>query len=113
MLLGKRARTARFKEGETVRVKSRETISRSVGAAGRQDGLVFMDQMWGYCGQTYPVRKVVGSFFNEYRKRSIRPRVPLYVLDHLVCQGVNEGMPVTCDHGCFLLWHEDWLEKAG
>lgn len=113
MLLGGWGRTPRFKEGETVRVKSTEMISRSVGVAGRLDGLLFTSQMWGYCGQTYPVRRVVTSLFNERRKRSVRPRAPLYVLDHLTCEGLTDRFSFRCDHGCFLLWHEDWLEKAG
>ncbi len=112
MLLGRRRRAPGFKQGETVRVKTPEAISRSVGASCKLDGLVFMDQMWGYCGQTFPVQRVVDSFFNEHLKRSIRPRAPLYVLDHLVCDGAAGEFAFKCDHGCFLLWHEDWLEKA-
>lgn len=102
---------ALFREGETVRVKSQTGITEALRAGDPSTAGLFMEQMKNYCGKPFPVSRVVNSFFNERKKRTFRPREPLYILGNIICDG-NDKYPSKCDHGCFILWHEDWLEKA-
>jgi hypothetical protein len=71
-----------------------------------------MEQMWRYCGNTYKILKVVDSIFDEHHKRTLRPRSSIYILNGLICDGKVNEFPFKCDRSCFLLWHEDWLEKT-
>ena len=100
-----------FSVGETARVKSRDAILQSIGPDCMLDGCLFTPQMWEYCGTEHAVSRVVNSLFNERRKRTVQPKAPLYLLDQLTCYGKTENFDLTCDRACFLLWHENWLEK--
>ncbi len=111
MLLNIQRNSPKFSAGEMVRAKSRDTIVKSIDSANKLDGCLFMEQMWDYCGNTYKILKVGSSFFNEHQHRTFRPRSPFYILEDLVCEGRVNHFPFKCDHSCFLLWHENWLEK--
>jgi hypothetical protein len=100
-----------FKTGDLVRIKSKEMILKSVYPSGRSDGCPFTKQMWNYCGNVHTVLKVVESFFDERRKRSFQPRSTIYILQNVICDGRFDHGPV-CDHSCFLMWHQDWLDKV-
>ena len=112
MFFKKSRKNPRFASGELVRIKSRESIPKLIDRTNKLDGFLFMNQMWNYCGSTYSVLKVVNSIFNEHQKRTFRPRANIYILDNILCDGKVEQFQFRCDHACFLLWHEDWLEKA-
>jgi len=112
MLFKKSRKSPKFASGELVRIKSRENISKLIQPTNKLDGFLFMDQMWNYCGNMYPVLKLVDSIFNEHQKRTFRPRANIYILENILCDGNVEQFQSKCDHACFLLWHEDWLEKA-
>ena len=112
LFLDKRPRVHKFATGDTVRVKDRIRISDSIGPTMKTDGCFFMDQMWDYCGNMYSVSRVVEVFYNERKRETFRPRSSLYILDGLTCEGRVSHFPFKCDHGCPILWHEDWLEKA-
>lgn len=103
---------AQFRAGEIVRVKTREDVANSLDSTNKLEGCLFTEQMWKYCGYTYPVLKVVKSFFSEHKKRTYKPRSPLYVLENVICEGRSSQFQARCDHSCFLLWHEDWLESC-
>jgi hypothetical protein len=102
----------KFRTGEIVRVKSKDTILAVIRPDNRLDGCLFTEQMGNYCGNEYPILRVVNSIFNEQRKRSFKTRSTLYILENLICEGKEDCFPVKCDHGCLLLWHEDWIEKT-
>ncbi|MBN2099416.1 MAG: hypothetical protein JW753_07455 [Dehalococcoidia bacterium] len=112
LFLGKRSAVHKFAVGESVRVKDGERISESVQPANKRDGCLFMDQMWGYCGKTYKVSKVVDFFHSERKRENFRPRSPLYILEGLICEGKMSHFPFPCDRACPILWHEDWLDKV-
>jgi hypothetical protein len=101
-----------FSIGETVKIKSREEITRSLNGLNEQDGCAFTEQMWQYCGRTYTILKIVNSYFNEHCKRTFVPKCPVYILEKSICEGSLKPFLYKCDHSCFLLWHEDWLEKS-
>lgn len=107
-----RGRKPKLKAGESARVKSFGDIVTSLDPTGRLDGCLFTEQMKGYCGSRYAVLKTVRAFFNEHRQRTFRARVPLYILEGVICDGKTSEFSHECDHSCFLLWHENWLEKV-
>ncbi len=101
-----------FKIGDLVKIRPREEISQSLKSQSVPGGCLLTDQMLEYCGRVYPVRRVVANLFDERRKRTFRPRWPFYILGDLVCDGRSVLFSHPCDHSCFLLWRQDWLEKA-
>jgi hypothetical protein len=105
-------RKPKFAGGDTVRVRSREEISKSVDSLGKLDGCLMMDQMWEYCDRSFKVLKVVNNFFDEYQYKMYKTRSPLYILEALICNGAVKSFDHTCDRSCYILWHEDWLEKG-
>jgi hypothetical protein len=112
MFFNKHKKSPKFATGDTVMVKSRESIVKLIQPENKLDGCLFMEQMWDYCGNTYTVLKVVDYFYNDRQKRTFRPRAPLYLLEKIICNGDAGQLPSKCDRGCFILWHEDWLEKV-
>lgn len=101
----------KFNIGEIVKVRSKEEIAKSLDWFNKLDGCLFMDQMWEYCGQRFKILKIVRNFFDEYKYKMYRPRVPLYLLESLICKGEVKSFGKQCDRSCYLLWHEDWLEE--
>jgi hypothetical protein len=111
MFYKKQKNIHKFSAGEKIRVKSRGSIAELIQSEGKLDGCLFTEQMWDYCGNTYTVLKAVDYFFNEHRQRTLKTKSNLYILEGLVCNGRTNDFPHNCDHCCFLLWHEEWLEK--
>jgi CRISPR/Cas system endoribonuclease Cas6 (RAMP superfamily) len=102
----------KFNAGEMVRVKQRDKIISSIDSKNNTlEGCLFSEQMWTYCGNKYNILKVVDNIFNEHRQKTFKTNSPLYILENLVCEGKENDYPHKCDHSCFLLWHEEWLEK--
>lgn len=112
MFFTKRTKTPKFRAGDILRVKSRDSIFGSIYPTNKLDGCLFVEQMWDYCDNYYKVLRVVDTFFDEQKKRTFKSRLPLYILENLICEGREDSFQIKCDHGCFLLWHEDWLEKS-
>lgn len=107
----KKAESNKFHIGELVEVKSIENIKSLLSEAMTLDGCLFMEQMWDYCGHTYCIKQVINSIFNEHKHRTFKPKAPLYILENLICKGRTDRFQNKCDHSCFILWHEKWLEK--
>jgi hypothetical protein len=105
-------RKPKFAAGEAVKVRPKQEISKSVDSLGKLDGCLMMGQMWEFCGQRFKILKVVDNFFDEYQYRMYKVRSPLYILDGLICNGVVKSFEHKCDRSCYILWHEDWLEKS-
>lgn len=103
--------TAKFSVGNIVKVRSREEISQSLDSFSRHKGCLMMNQMWDSCRQGFKVLKVVNNFFDEYQYKMYRTHSPLYILDGLICDGVVASFDHRCDRSCYLLWHEEWLER--
>lgn len=99
--------------GDRVRVLPRERIAERLDSLGRLDGCLFMEEMWRYCEEELTVLKPVRHLFDEHRLKMFRPTAPIYVLEGAICDGRVEPSSRTCDHCCYLLWHEDWLEGVG
>ena len=102
---------SRFKAGDVVKVRSREQIMEGLDTLNSHEGCGIMNQMWEYCGKRFKILKVLNHFFDEYRFRMYRPRAPFYILEGLICDGEVDSFPHRCDRSCYIIWHEDWLEK--
>ena len=100
-----------YNVGDVVRIRSKENISETLDYINKLEGCLFMEQMWEYCGDKFPVMKVVNNIFDEHSHKLHKVHSPLYILEGLICEGVVNSFEHRCDHGCYFLWHEGWLEK--
>jgi len=98
-----------LKQGDMVRVRSREEIRSTLDRWNSLKGCTFMEEMWSYCGTTHHVMKRVDRFLDErtYLSRKCRGVV---LLDKAICNGTKDFGP--CDRSCFLFWREEWLQKV-
>ena len=99
----------KYKLYQKVRIKSDENINKILDQEHKSNGIVFMKQMFNYCGQEYKISKIVK---NIYMNKMIKPVAPLYILEGLRCDGTSELLNQICDRTCNLIWHESWLEEA-
>jgi len=102
----------KFSEGDIVQVKEREMIAKSLDSSHMHDGCLFAKQMWDHCGEKFTVIKIVKNIFDERECKIYNADAPLYILNNAICNGEVDSFKQRCDHCCFLLWHEIWLEKA-
>jgi len=109
----KNYRGNKYFPGNIVKVKSKEEIIHSLNPMNKLDGCLFMNQMWEFCGKEFKIVKVVKNVFDERQCKIYKVPAPIYILDGLICDGKVESFKHTCDHSCYLLWHEDWIMKAG
>ena len=100
-----------FKSGDVVQVCSKEWIKKTLDISNCHDNLLFMRQMWQYCGNSYAISKVVNNIFDEKRCKIYKTILPFFILEGLICDGKVDDFNHTCDHSCYLLWHKDWLQK--
>lgn len=102
--------TGPLKQGDWVRIKSREEILETVDENNKLEGCVVMPEMWQYCGTETKVVKRVEYFLDEanYKMRKMRTTV---LLEGLHCSGKMPGYKAVCDRNCFFFWKEAWLDK--
>jgi hypothetical protein len=103
---------SKYHVGDLVAVLPKGEISKTVDSTNARDGLRFTDQMVGYCGSKYKVLEVVSSFYLEEKRRPYYPTLPMYILEGVMCNGKGDSFSVSCDRGCYLLWHERWLDTG-
>ena len=101
-----------YKKGDYVKVRSQESISRTLDAFNKLDGCFFMNQMYRFCGKKFLIIKVVINIFDERQCKMYKALTPLYILEDLICDGDIDSFSHRCDRSCYFLWHEDWLQKA-
>ena len=109
---GSRARVQTLRNGELVRVKSEERITKTLDAYGVCEGVPFIpEHMTVYCGRIFTVSRAIRHFIDEKADYMIRlPRA--YMLSSVFCDGRQAGGEPQCDRGCTLVWHAEWLERA-
>ena len=96
--------------GDWVEVRSKEEILKTLDAKGQLDGMVFMPEMFQYCGQKFQVYKRAHktcdySTSYPYRTRQLEDTVHLETR----CDGQAHGY---CHAGCLLYWKTQWLKPA-
>ncbi|MCK6504105.1 GNAT family N-acetyltransferase [Myxococcota bacterium] len=100
-----------LKAGDTVRVKDRAGIGRTL-QDGKLQGLYYIPQvMDSYAGQTFVVQDAVDQFYDEASRRVVRPRRSV-TLKGATCDGSQLLAPGGCDRGCPVFWHDGWLERV-
>lgn len=99
--------------GETVRVKSREEIDKTLDDQDRYEGCTFTSAMVPYCGKTFVVRKRIDLFFDERTWKLLKAK-NLVILEGVFCQSRPDSFQhwAGCDRSCFLFWKEAWLERV-
>ena len=106
---GIKRRKPKFAVGQRVRIAESDKIYPTLDSDKKLDGILFMNQMAQYCGKELSIIKVVKTF--EYKKLILNTKIPIYMLEGLMCDGNSELLEEKCDLSCYFRWHENWLEK--
>jgi hypothetical protein len=100
----------KLKVGDWVKVRSKEEILGTLDAKGQLDGMIFMPEMFQYCGQEFQVYKRAHKTCDystpyPYRTRRLKDTVHLKTR----CDGQAHG---DCQAGCLLYWKIQWLKPV-
>ena len=87
-------------------VKSAAEIKHTLNWRGKHRGLMFMPEMQAYEGQRFRVLKKIDRTWEHFESTAAEP---VYILEGLHCTGAVLAEDGPCDRGCYLLWHEAWL----
>ena len=90
-------------------VRSEEEILRTLDADGKVDGLPFMPEMLGFCGQRFRVRARAHKACDTIDWQQFRRMESAVHLEELRCDGSAHG---GCQAGCLLFWKEAWLRPV-
>ena len=96
--------------GDIVTLRSLEEIQTTLDGSGCLDGLPFMTEMAGLCGQQARVFRRVDKIYDYGRTKKLRRLKRVVLLTGLRCDGSAHG---GCQASCYLLWKEAWLRPAG
>jgi len=88
-------------------VRSAEEIRASLDSQGRRDGLMVMNEMYGFAGRRFRVAYRLANVLEH--NHFVPTRRPVYVLEGVACTGAALGDNGPCDRRCPILWHGDWL----
>ncbi len=98
-----------FKNGDLVRIRSKEEIESTLNHMGQLKGCTFMDVMIPYCGTLQHVLKPMDRFVDE-RDLRVKKCSGLVLLDGVMCQGTTQFG--RCDRSCLMFWRQEWLQKV-
>lgn len=103
--------TTGFRPGHWVRIKSREEIASTLDGRGTLEGLPFMPEMAGLCGQVFRIRSQPGKTCLDARPMQMRtfPTRDVFLLAGARCSGTAHG---GCQRECALFWKRQWLESV-
>jgi hypothetical protein len=104
-----------YRKGDRVKIADPGEIKRTLDKDNKLDGLLFMNQMWQYCGEEAIIIKIVKNF--EHNKLTgpgftiLKAKVSIYMLTGIFCDGNSELLGKKCDLNCNLMWHAAWLQQ--
>ncbi len=99
-----------LKAGDWVEVLSKEEILATLDEHGRFENLLFMPEMFQYCGRRLRVFKRADKTCDPaHEPWSIRRVTNCVHLDESRCDGECHG---GCQAGCLIFWKEAWLKRA-
>ncbi len=98
--------------GETVRVKSREEIFRTLDTSSKNRGLWFDAEMTPFCGGTYRVHHRVNRLVDERTGEMLEMQNPCIVLDNVYCRSAYSTGRLLCPRAIYSYWRECWLERT-
>ena len=99
--------------GDTVQVRSKEEIARTVDENGKTRGLWFDWEMKPYCGGRYRVLDRVERLIDERSGKMIEISSDCLILDGVVCSGEHSQKHWFCPRATYPYWREAWLRRAG
>lgn len=99
-----------IQEGDIVRVKSRDEISRLLDDRDKYKRLLFIDEMYEFCDKEYKVLKLIDVFYDETQNKMCRSK-NVVILENVTCSGRQRLYRMKCDRNCFFFWHTAWLKK--
>ena len=99
-----------LRPGETVVVRSKREIERTLNAASRNRGLWFDGEMLRFCGGEYRVLKRVDRLIEESTGKLVRLATPCVVLDGITASGEYLAF---CAQNEAIFWREVWLSRRG
>jgi hypothetical protein len=94
--------------GDVVVVKSVDEIRETLDLNDKTKGLLFMPEMWKYCGKQFVVYKRVSTILVESTGKIRHPKNTV-LLTHVHCDGSEH---FNCDSSCFHYWREAWLKRV-
>ena len=97
--------------GDWVEVRSKEEILTTLDSQGTLEGMIFMPEMFHYCGQKFQVYKRAHKTCDystpyPYRTRRLENTVHLATR----CDGHAHD---NCEAGCLFYWKTQWLKPVG
>jgi hypothetical protein len=95
--------------GDAVEIRSLNEIEQTLDDAACLDGLPFMPEMAGLCGQRARIFRVVDKVYDYGRSKTLRRIKDVVLLAGLRCDGHAHG---GCQAGCYLLWKTAWLRSG-
>ena len=98
-----------LRAGDIVEVRGEEEILQTLDTEGKLDGLPFMPEMLGFCGQRYRVRARAHKACDTIDWQQFRRMESVVHLEDLRCDGSAHG---GCQAGCLLFWKEAWLRPV-
>src|SRR3989304_8735342 len=99
-----------IKRGDTVRVKSKNEIDKTLDCRGKYKGCSFVGRMYEHCGKTYKVFKEVEYFYDEAKQKTCKSK-NIVLLEGALCNGHQRLFFRSCDRSCFYFWHKEWIER--
>lgn len=103
-----RKRSAKYRRGETVEVRTQSEIFATLDADGKLDGLPFQPEMLKHCGGKFRIDHRLEKVFLDSHYYVARMKNTV-ILEGLRCDGqAHQG----CQMGCPLLWKEAWLKPV-
>jgi hypothetical protein len=99
-----------LRQGDLVRVRSREEIAKTLNKTGKHKGLWFDREMESFCGHTARVKSTVDRIIDERNGRMIELKSEAYILDGVFCQSDRSDGRWFCPRAIYPYWRESWLE---
>jgi hypothetical protein len=105
--------TLDLQPGDHVRVKSFDTILKTLDKRNRNRGLSFDPEMVRYCGGTFQVLDRVNRLIDEKTGQLVQVRNDCIMLDAVVCTARYSPGRYFCPRAVYPYWREIWLDKVG
>ena len=101
------SRSANYRVGDWVQVRTAEEILSTLDENGFVGGLPFMPEMLQYCGRKYRVSKSAHKTCDAVG--AIRRMESAVHLEDQRCTGEGHD---GCQAGCLLIWKHEWLRRV-
>ena len=98
-----------LRPGDLVRVRAAGEILATLDASGKLNGLPFMPEMLGHCGQPMRVDRRIDKINDWMGGNELRRTKGIVTLVDARCSGVAHG---GCHAACQILWNERWLSRV-